>query len=105
MLMHNKWIGFNLRREANPLATVKAEKAQAQGYPFQSQARSQSPGDVVVLLELLGNCECFNLRREANPLATRSQIGMRVMICKFQSQARSQSPGDYCRLPQWIIDW
>ncbi len=39
---------FNLRREANPLATVPNGVATLSSLMFQSQARSQSPGDVCV---------------------------------------------------------
>ncbi len=91
---------FNLRREANPLATPPLV-AVCQVLPsFQSQARSQSPGDKVVIPPFLimlfvsisgekpipwrlnlmqfGNQsqECFNLRREANPLATAQVAGL-----------------------------
>ncbi len=60
---------FNLRREANPLAT--------------GQACSTS------------SCQGrFNLRREANPLATRISFLWFHRARAFQSQARSQSPGD-----------
>src|SRR6266496_2387180 len=63
---------FNLRREANPLAT--SEK----------------------LVELT-SFRCFNLRREANPLATVHEKGNQQGVNKFQSQARSQSTGDVIR--------
>ncbi len=87
-------------------------------YVFQSQARSQSPGDeadVYIVLAtdavsisgekpipwrrghssppLVLQCS-FNLRREANPLATRMLIVRHARAGLFQSQARSQSPGD-----------
>ncbi len=61
--------GFNLRREANPLATKS-------GSMFASKISG------------------FNLRREANPLATRYAPGLACLLALFQSQARSQSPGD-----------
>ncbi len=61
---------FNLRREANPLATATSPLFTRRSNRFQSQARSQSPGDVTIT---------FN-----NPGVTFA----------FQSQARSQSPGD-----------
>ncbi len=86
---------------------------------FQSQARSQSPGDDYPFRCVAQVPRSFNLRREANPLATESAdefsycnsrvsisgekpIPWRrksrlliISVCpKFQSQARSQSPGD-----------
>ncbi len=70
---------FNLRREANPLATSTPVSFAARQFPFQSQARSQSPGDA-------------------------EQHAAFTTYLKFQSQARSQSPGDhnayekYCKL-------
>src|SRR5438034_845670 len=85
---------------------------------FQSQTRSQSPGDkpkvalpkdaVVVsiadakpipwrrhaLSDVIAAFNGFNRRREANPLATSVFSGSRKARLKFQSQTRSQSPGD-----------
>src|SRR5207248_1513803 len=61
---------FNLRREANPLATTRVMTRVA--------ARSTS----------------FNLRREANPLGTDGSYELEEATTEFQSQARSQSTGD-----------
>ncbi len=87
-------MSFNLRREANPLATTPRGKAELAHDAFQSQARSQSPGDfhskyvslrsswvsisgekpipwrLAVQMPLKKPTTGFNLRREANPLAT-----------------------------------
>ncbi len=85
---------FNLRREANPLATTASFGSRFSPFLFQSQARSQSPGDeedketslamltvsisgekpipwrhTLLLAEVMIKLS-FNLRREANPLAT-----------------------------------
>ncbi len=64
---------FNLRREANPLATVQTSVPRVLPPRFQSQARSQSPGDVSSGAEIPMMPDSFNLRREANPLATRGE--------------------------------
>src|SRR6059058_4982879 len=61
--------GFNLSREANPLAT--------------------GPG-----MRGLSEKGCFNLSREANPLATPISNGNNPTHGQFQSQSRSQSSGD-----------
>ncbi len=85
---------------------------------FQSQARSQSPGDRLacafgsgpIIVSISGEKPIpwrpvpirmddnemwsFNLRREANPLATITPHAPYMRFCLFQSQARSQSPGD-----------
>ncbi len=115
-------IGFNLRREANPLATPHRSSNTLSPLAFQSQARSQSPGDnnlsalPVDYQEVSISGEkpipwrqhlqrsnrrqqqSFNLRREANPLATPISFHISMSSRRFQSQARSQSPGDssYC---------
>src|SRR5436305_1273116 len=93
-----KWLSwsFNLRREANPLATTLGINCPAGKTVFQSQARSQSAGDMIGDAEcariagvsisgekpirwrrikqipMASWCWSFNLRREANPLATLS---------------------------------
>ncbi len=109
---------FNLRREANPLATTDTASPRADAAEFQSQARSQSPGDWLCRTSgqsqfqrfnlrreanplatsytewAKEHAQCFNLRREANPLATIRASSCATFSCKFQSQARSQSPGD-----------
>ncbi len=61
--------GFNLKREASPLATA-------------------------ILSMVRHVALCFNLKREASPLATKSFGGEIGMWQLFQSQARSQSPSD-----------
>ncbi len=111
-------LSFNLRREANPLATTDTASPRADAAEFQSQARSQSPGDWLCRTSgqsqfqrfnlrreanplatsytewAKEHAQCFNLRREANPLATIRASSCATFSCKFQSQARSQSPGD-----------
>ncbi len=64
---------FNLKREANPLATAN------------NQLR--------MVIEQCG----FNLKREANPLATKEAKSMSDLASLFQSQARSQPSGDCSR--------
>src|SRR6266566_1965706 len=86
----NLWHGFNRRREANPLATQVVEErpqtfgtvsiADAKPIPwrppiddpaeyanslFQSQTRSQSPGDVMIMGCRASTFASFNRRREA----------------------------------------
>src|SRR5947209_813609 len=61
---------FNLRREANPLATPKNIQRTSSLLLFQSQARSQSTGDKGHTRNKENAERGFNLRREANPLAT-----------------------------------
>src|SRR6266852_1606556 len=61
---------FNLRREANPLATSGSNLDCATYILFQSQARSQSTGDASQSPPAPHQLASFNLRREANPLAT-----------------------------------
>ncbi len=109
---------FNLRREANPLATAPGLRLSPPLFVFQSQARSQSPGDFSASLLEPGGSRVsisgekpipwrrpaqkpqrpqrnrFNLRREANPLATAQGLVIARADGVFQSQARSQSPGD-----------
>src|SRR6266496_2368235 len=100
--------GFNLRREANPLATVH-EKGNQQGvnkfqsqarsqstgdpnntstvvtlFGFQSQARSQSTGDLLIKTQVSSIHGSFNLRREANPLATPCSRPRASRVCVFQ---------------------
>src|SRR5947209_3479410 len=65
---------FNLRREANPLATEALHSISRLTFLFQSQARSQSTGDAVWTIN-------------------------GVPVYWFQSQARSQSTGDLDALP------
>src|SRR5437016_5498477 len=108
---------FNLRREANPLATSDKNQTRNKSITFQSQAESQSAGSEAPLKGAthliccfnLGRkanplatcfvsrptllCPCFNLRREANPLATTTSIRSASEKQSFQSQARSQSAG------------
>src|SRR5947207_2842565 len=85
---------------------------------FQSQTRSQSPGDPkdatsannsvqvsiadakpipwLLILNIITQVPqlCFNRRREANPLATNDTRNCSMISSRFQSQTRSQSPGD-----------
>src|SRR6266487_1133861 len=61
---------FNRRREANPLATQAQEYIGVLNDGFQSQTRSQSPGDSTCRRRADWRIESFNRRREANPLAT-----------------------------------
>ncbi len=110
---------FNRRREANPLATRNGILDGNKANQFQSQTRSQSPGDFHDKLQCAKCHKCFNRRREANPLATnidlthfkllsivsiadakpipwRLDMPVKDMnsLLRFQSQTRSQSPGD-----------
>ncbi len=111
-------VGFNLRREANPLATCGLAALACLPWRFQSQARSQSPGDLVAEGEVTGWSEFQSQARSQSPgdhkqvllsiqMSTVSISGekpipwrrMRVirfieLLAQFQSQARSQSPGD-----------
>ncbi len=86
--------GFNRRREANPLATRSSFAMCAIVSKFQSQTRSQSPGDVHVGSHYAKHATSFNRRREANPLATTAFRNALSSSSVFQSQTRSQSPGD-----------
>src|SRR6266702_1668033 len=61
---------------------------------FQSQTRSQSPGDVMIMGCRASTFASFNRRREANPLATVQRFIRHGQVDVFQSQTRSQSPGD-----------
>src|SRR6266487_6665159 len=61
--------GFNLNRDARPLAT-----------------------NTKVLLR--SHLQCFNLNRDARPLATKSFGSYGALFCAFQSQPRCQAPGD-----------
>src|SRR5690242_280073 len=61
---------------------------------FQSQPRSQPPGDPTWLSPMMAFNLCFNLNREASPLATECEAGSGAVPHKFQSQPRSQPPGD-----------
>src|SRR6266566_5118911 len=64
-------------------------------FVFQSQTRSQSPGDAISSLNIDLLCDMsFNRRREANPLATSFDGSNVISYNEFQSQTRSQSPGD-----------
>src|SRR6266699_2314164 len=63
-------------------------------YKFQSQTRSQSPGDLLGQLGVVPRTIGFNRRREANPLATHPPKEGQPAKYEFQSQTRSQSPGD-----------
>src|SRR6266567_3860003 len=64
-------------------------------YQFQSQTRSQSPGDGASSVDPPIPRVSFNRRREANPLATRDAWRWLNRSARFQSQTRSQSPGDF----------
>ncbi len=74
---------FNLRREANPLATRVTQVYTALTCLFQSQARSQSPGDSPPRDRYRADNQCFNLRREANPLATINGLSIAVEHISF----------------------
>src|SRR6266699_3719498 len=64
---------FNLRREARPLATTPTTPYPLAVLEFQSQTRSQAPGDAPKLV-----------KQEPQQ--------------RFQSQTRSQAPGDFTLL-------
>ncbi len=61
---------FNLKREASPLATWRIAPICNPFARFQSQARSQSPSDHTDSYPYLLCSGRFNLKREASPLAT-----------------------------------
>src|SRR6266699_1311629 len=114
---------FNLRREARPLATSCICKSKVLIPVFQSQTRSQAPGDSVLFAVALASFSIsisdekpgpwrpftsgasptphpyFNLRREARPLATNVPTHFFPPRVEFQSQTRSQAPGDaFCHV-------
>src|SRR6266566_5187112 len=60
-------------------------------FVFQSQTRSQSPGDAISSLNIDLLCDmCFNRRREANPLATAMADTKSRRQLQFQSQTRGE---------------
>src|SRR6266702_2866426 len=66
----NRLTCFNRRREANPLATWTSASHYLPIQKFQSQTRSQPPGDMGSSQMSASLSYRFNRRREANPLAT-----------------------------------
>src|SRR6266496_976732 len=69
-LVRASCVGFNLNRDARPLATQDSMSRRPENSMFQSQPRCQAPGD---LSDSSGNPVAFvgfNLNRDARPLAT-----------------------------------
>ncbi len=90
-------LGFNLKREANPLATGDLLHSISALAKFQSQARSQPSGDL--------NDDCFSsliavsISSEKPTLWRRAGGWLPAQEREmFQSQARSQPSGDTCHL-------
>ncbi len=84
-------VGFNLKREAAPVATNEPSPEHYQNKAFQSQTRSRSGCH-----RLKGRGERtahhrFNLKREAAPVATKVCQRIASIKEKFQSQTRSRS--------------
>src|SRR6266699_1091626 len=86
--------GFNLRRDARPLATYWTHKRVTDKQKFKSQTRCQAPGDHSINRVSTNGNMCFNLRRDARPLATHAPIASGFYDVLFQSQTRCQTPGD-----------
>ncbi len=90
---------FNLRREANPLATLMRTVSRNCSMAVSISGEKPIPWRLASLARLCIPPKCFNLRREANPLATCDGVSVAESMYPFQSQARSQSPGD--EMLQW----
>jgi len=89
-----RWLYFNLRRDARPLATLALRADLLSPMLFQSQTRCQAPGDDIDSDEYKQWWGNFNLRRDARPLATHKTMRAAVARLEFQSQTRCQAPGD-----------
>src|SRR6266571_7463565 len=86
--------GFNLNREAAPLATLRKSVTFIENHVFQSQPRSRSISDSEPSNAVTDLTKCFNLNREAAPLATMIAIPSWLIALTFQSQPRSRSISD-----------
>src|SRR6266700_2112501 len=110
---------FNLRREARPLATpTRSTMAYSQSL-FQSQTRSQAPGDLphwsgvqgcrvisisdekpgpwrLFIFGLLSSILNISISDEKpGPWRLRLKYERSTSVALFQSQTRSQAPGDF----------
>ncbi len=85
--------GFNLNREAAPLATSSDIEA---SFPLMSfnLNREAAPLATEPLPPMEPLPPCFNLNREAAPLATWGDWRYAVQVTAFQSQPRSRSISD-----------
>src|SRR6266568_1545178 len=86
---------FNRRREANPLATWTCCRLLFSYIPVSIADAKPIPWRLTHLRKANQQNTSFNRRREANPLATYSQTSQAPGLSEFQSQTRSQSPGDF----------
>src|SRR5436305_1169742 len=112
--------GFNLRRDASPLATsnlqkitesrnrfkaqtrCKAPGASTIGFVscciglFQSQTRCQAPGDLYIHVEVMIGCNVSISDEMPGPWRRDLVLPSptRIFVCVFQSQTRCQAPGD-----------
>ncbi len=118
IVCHSPGNGFNLKREANPLATNWRCNACFGLFKVSISSEKPTLWRLVVTIAIpvnrfvsissekptlwrrdlptvdhVGDL-CFNLKREANPLATTIFTWVRESNVKFQSQARSQPSGD-----------
>src|SRR6266566_609858 len=85
---------FNLRREARPLATTPTTPYPLAVLAFQSQTRSQAPGDITPLASCCFHCSISISDEKPGPWRRNQGAGTDTAMQKFQSQTRSQAPGD-----------
>src|SRR6266566_3479613 len=88
---------FNRRREANPLATWYNPLPAQNAFAFQSQTRSQSPGDGYYVADEVASADVSIADAKPIPWRLSCRQGQLSWTCVFQSQTRSQSPGDSAR--------
>src|SRR6266566_598031 len=96
---------FNLRREARPLATPSFIPEHQFKRQFQSQTRSQAPGDSVLFAVALASFSISISDEKPGPWRRRDFVTVPILPYIFQSQTRSQAPGDYNAFTHSLLCW
>src|SRR6266566_3031643 len=96
---------FNLRREARPLATPSFIPEHQFKRQFQSQTRSQAPGDLLYLQIQSLNTRISISDEKPGPWRRCPLVYPLISIYLFQSQTRSQAPGDYNAFTHSLLCW
>src|SRR6266567_2507213 len=102
---HKNYSNFNLRREARPLATSCICKSKVLIPVFQSQTRSQAPGDSVLFAVALASFSISISDEKPGPWRRRDFVTVPILPYIFQSQTRSQAPGDYNAFTRSLLCW
>src|SRR6266496_4294910 len=93
-LMSTQTVGFNLNRDARPLATHATGTTIDHERQVSISTEMPGPWRLGLTKTEAYPSSCFNLNRDARPLATWFRKLLYEWSCQFQSQPRCQAPGD-----------